>query len=53
MAGPKYEIAPNEELIGVYGIKDEFRHLTGLGFIVKEVLQSPATNTSNSNPEKS
>ena len=33
--GPVHEIGDNEELIGVYGIKDEFKHLTGLGFIVK------------------
>ena len=33
--GPIHELASeNEQLIGVYGIKDQFKHLTGFGFIV-------------------
>ena len=32
--GPIHEIRDGETLIGVYGIKDQYKHFTGFGFIV-------------------
>ena len=29
------ELKENEEIFGVYGVKDRFSHITTLGFIVK------------------
>ena len=33
--GPIHEIADNEELIGVYGVRNKKYYLTSFGFIVK------------------
>ena len=33
--GPIYEIADNEELIGVYGVRNKQDRFTSFGFIVK------------------
>ena len=31
----RYELADNEELIGVYGVKDYYENLSTFGFVVK------------------
>ena len=33
--GPIYDIADNEDLIGVYGVKDKRNFFSSFGFIVK------------------
>ena len=34
--GPAFDIAENEEIFGVYGVKDKKNYFTSFGFIVKK-----------------